>query len=52
MKKDIYKYNSENNNFILTDNQLKEMIKRKADLLSGKTTSRPWNGIKKKYETR
>ena len=35
----------------LTGDQIQEMIKRKADFLAGKTSSRPWSEVKKTYET-
>ena len=45
-----YQYRSDSDDYVLTDEQVKEMLKRKADFLAGKTTSRPWSEIKKKYE--
>ena len=45
-----YHYRSESDDYILTDDQVKEMVRRKADFLAGKTTSRPWEEIKKRYE--
>ncbi|MCR8560607.1 addiction module protein [Mucilaginibacter sp. BJC16-A38] len=45
-----YHYRSESDDYILTDDQVKEMVRRKADFLAGKTTSRPWNEIKTRYE--
>jgi len=45
-----YHYRSESDDYILTDDQVKEMVRRKADFLAGKTTSRSWNEIKKRYE--
>lgn len=39
-----------NDSYILTEEQVKLMIERKADFLAGKTTSREWNEIKKQYE--
>lgn len=45
-----YHYRSDSDDYILSDEQVQEMVKRKADFLAGKTTSRPWDDIKKKYE--
>jgi hypothetical protein len=45
-----YHYRSESNDYVLSDEQVKEMVKRKADFLSGKTTSRSWSEIKQRYE--
>ncbi len=45
-----YQYRTENDEYVLTDDEVKEMLKRKADFQAGKTTSRPWSEIKKKYE--
>ena len=45
-----YQYRADNDDYILTDEQVKEMLKRKADFLSGKTTSRPWSEIKHRYQ--
>lgn len=45
-----YHYRTESNDYTLTDEQVKEMIKRKADFLAGKTTARAWNEIKQRYE--
>ncbi len=45
-----YHYRSENDDYVLTDSEVQEMLKRKADFLNGKTTSRPWNEIKKNYK--
>jgi len=45
-----YHYRSESDDYILTDDQVKEMIRRKTDFLAGKTTSRSWNEIKTRYE--
>jgi hypothetical protein len=45
-----YQYRTDNDDYILTDEQVQEMLNRKANLLSGKTTSRPWSEIKQKYE--
>lgn len=44
-----YSYRTESDEYVLTNEQVQEMLKRKADLLSGKTTSRPWAEIKKRY---
>ena len=46
-----YQYRSENNDYILTDSEVQEMLKRKADFLAGKTLSRSWIAIKKNYES-
>jgi hypothetical protein len=45
-----YHYRTESDDYVLTDEQVKEMVKRKTDFLAGKTTSRSWSEIKKKYE--
>jgi hypothetical protein len=45
-----YHYRTESDDYVLTDEQVKEMVKRKSDFLAGKTTSRPWSEIKQKYE--
>ena len=45
-----YQYRTDSDDYVLTDEQVKEMLKRKGDFLAGKTTSRPWSEIKKKYE--
>jgi len=45
-----YQYRSENDDYILTDAEIQEMIRRKTDFLDGKITSRPWKEIKQKYE--
>ena len=45
-----YQYHTENGDYQLTDNEVLEMVQRKSDLLAGKTTSRPWSEIKKRYE--
>lgn len=45
-----YHYREENDDDILTDEQVKIMVDRKADFLAGKTTSRPWSEIKQRYE--
>ena len=45
-----YQYRTETGDYTLTDQEVQEMLKRKADFLAGKTTSRPWSEIKKKYE--
>jgi len=34
---------------VLSDEQIKMLVERKADFLAGRTTSIPWNEIKKKY---
>ena len=45
-----YHYRTENDDYVLSDADVQEMLKRKADYLSGKITSRPWNEIKKDYK--
>ena len=45
-----YQYRTESDDYTLTDDQIKKMVDRKAALLAGKTTSRPWNEIKQRYE--
>ncbi len=45
-----YHYRSDSDDYVLSDDQVKEMVKRKADFLSGKTTSRAWSEIKQRYE--
>jgi hypothetical protein len=45
-----YHYRSDSDDYVLSDEQIKEMVKRKADFLAGKTTSRSWNEIKQRYE--
>jgi hypothetical protein len=45
-----YQYRTDSDDYVLTDEQVNEMLKRKSDFLAGKTTSRPWSEIKKKYE--
>lgn len=45
-----YQYTTDNGNYSLTDQQLMNMIERKASFLEGKTSSRTWSEIKKKYE--
>ncbi|HTI61359.1 hypothetical protein [Mucilaginibacter sp.] len=44
-----YQYRTENDDYTLSDADVQEMIKRKGDFLSGKTTSRPWSQIKQDY---
>lgn len=45
-----YHYRSDSDDYALTDAQVQEMLKRKADFLAGKTTARPWSEIKQRYE--
>jgi hypothetical protein len=45
-----YHYRTESDDYILTDEQVKKMVERKAGFLAGKTTSRSWNEIKQRYE--
>lgn len=44
-----YHYRTEHNDYVLNDEDVAEMLKRKADFLAGKTTARPWSEIKKRY---
>ena len=41
-----YHYRSDNDEYILTDEQVKALVKRKTDFLEGKTTSRSRSEIK------
>ncbi len=45
-----YQYRTETDDYVLNDDEVKEMLKRKDDYLSGKVTTRPWSEIKKRYE--
>ena len=45
-----YHYRTDVDDQSLSDEEVQEMLKRKTDFLAGKTTSRPWNEIKKRYE--
>jgi hypothetical protein len=45
-----YQPNKAKDNYILSDEQVKVLVKRKADFLAGKTTSRTWSEVKKRYE--
>jgi len=45
-----YHYRSDTDDYVLSDDQIKEMIKRKDDFLAGKAKSRPWSEIKQRYE--
>jgi hypothetical protein len=45
-----YNYKIESDEYFLTDEQVKEMVKRKSDFLAGITTSRPLIEIKEKHE--
>jgi len=45
-----YHYTSDTDDFMLSDDEVKKMVERKANFLAGKTTSRPWNEIKQRYE--
>jgi hypothetical protein len=47
---DSLNYHYSTDSDVLTDEQIKELANRKADFLSGKTTSRSWDEIKKRYE--
>ena len=44
-----YHYRTESNDYVLTGEQVRKMIERKNDFLTGKTTARPWSEIKKRY---
>ncbi len=35
--------------YVLNEAEIKEMIKRKEDHISGKITSKPWSEIEKRY---
>lgn len=41
----------EKDDFVLNNNDVKKLLERKSDFLSGKTKSRPWREIKKRYES-
>lgn len=45
-----YQYRTDSDDYILSNEEVKEMLKRKADFLSGNTSSRTWSEIKKSYE--
>jgi len=45
-----YHYRTDNDDQSLTDDEVKLMVQRKEDHLSGKISARPWNEIKKRYE--
>jgi hypothetical protein len=45
-----YHYRTESDDYVLTDEEVKKLVERKADFLAGKTTSRPWAEIKQRYE--
>jgi len=45
-----YRYRADSDDYILTDDEIKMMIERKENFLAGKSTSRGWSEIKKKYE--
>lgn len=45
-----YHYRTENDDYVLSDADVQEMIKRKQDYISGKATSRPLSEIKKGYK--
>lgn len=44
-----YHYRNENDNYSLTDDEVKILVQRKNAFLDGKTTSRPWAEIKQRY---
>ncbi len=39
-----------NNDFTLSEAQLKELLQRKQDFLDGKIASKPWTEVRKRYE--
>jgi hypothetical protein len=45
-----YQYRSESDDYVLNDAEIKEMLQRKEDYLSGKVKATPWSEIKKRYE--
>jgi hypothetical protein len=45
-----YQYRTDSDDYILNDTEIAEMLQRKEDYIAGKTTSKPWNEIKKRYE--
>jgi len=45
-----YQYRTDSDDYILNDAEIAEMLQRKKDYIAGKTTSKPWNEIKKRYE--
>jgi hypothetical protein len=45
-----YHHRTDRDDCVLTDEQVKQMIERKANFLAGKTTSRSWNEIKRGYQ--
>ena len=45
-----YQYRTESDDYVLSDMDVQEMLKRKDDYLTGNTTSKPWSEIKKRYE--
>jgi hypothetical protein len=45
-----YQYRAESDDYILNDDDIKEMLKRKDDYLAGNTTAKPWSDIKKRFE--
>ncbi len=45
-----YHYSTDSDSYLLSDAEIKELVKRKSDFLAGKTTSRPWSEIKQRYE--
>lgn len=45
-----YHYSSDNDDYVLSSEDVKKLVERKANFLAGKTTSRPWNEIKQRYE--
>ncbi len=36
--------------YVLSDEEISELVKRKMDFLSGNSSSRPWYEIKKEFE--
>ncbi len=45
-----YEYRTETEDYVLNDDEIKEMIKRRDEYFSGKIITRPWSEIKKRYE--
>lgn len=45
-----YHYRADKDDYTLTNEQLKELLKRKSDFESGNTTSKAWTEIKQRYE--
>jgi C-terminal processing protease CtpA/Prc len=45
-----YQYRSDSDDYVLNDAEIREMLQRKDDYITGKTTSKLWSEIKKRYE--